>query len=117
MTIRKIKLGNSFYKLCVSIYPDNRMCLKLKNKSNIYEVTQYLPDVEIGTGDILINPTMEELGIIRLLKKHRIIRKVISVINYDYASIPLVKINMGKLKEYDLSGVLAYQENLIQVRR
>ena len=116
MIIRKIKFNNCVYKLYVSTYPDNRMCLRLKNKNNVYEITQYLPDAFIGTDDVLISPEMEELGIIRLLKKERIIRKIISVYNYNYVSFPVAKLNMGKLREYDLNGVLSYQETLMNVQ-
>lgn len=99
----------------VGLYSNNRMNLYLKNKKQNKEITIDIPDLAIGSDLVMIDPNMADNGIIRLLKKNRIIRSVVSTINYNYLTIPLVKMNMGKLKEYDLVGTRNYQETISQL--
>lgn len=86
------------------------MSLHLKGKRENKEITIDIPDLAICSDLVMIDPIMADNGIIRLLKKNKIIKNVVSTITYNYLTIPLVKMNMGKLKEYDLVGTRHYQE-------
>lgn len=112
---KKIKINNDYYNLKVNTYPNRQLCLCLENKKNKNIITLNVPNIKIGYSIAVINPVMANQGIIRILKKQRIIKNVISTINYNNALTPLVKINIGKLKEYDSSGVRNYQDNYLKL--
>ncbi|MBO5096453.1 MAG: hypothetical protein J6B98_06230 [Bacilli bacterium] len=61
-------------------------------------------------GKILIDPFLEKNGLLSVLLKDRIIKDII-YITYNYMDIPVAKLNMGVLKQYDKYGVLKYLED------
>lgn len=87
------------------------MCLKLKNKKEVIELTLNLKDALLGGDLVAIDPDIAD-SIVRLFKKKRIVRKVISVVDYDNRFAPIVKLNLGILKTYDYIGVSRYQREL-----
>lgn len=107
---RKLKIQNSYYELKASAYPNKQLLLKLENKNQHKILTISVPNMNVGYGVAIINPELANNGIIRILKKHRIIKNVISTIDYGKSLAPLVKVNMGKLREYDVHGVEKYKD-------
>ena len=95
----------------VGIYKNKSMCLKLKNKKEVIELTLNLKDALLGGELVAIDPDVAD-SIIRLFKKKRIIRKVVSTIDYNNRFAPIVKINLGILKSYDYIGVNRFQREL-----
>ena len=112
---KKLKIKNEYYNLKVNTYPNRQLCLCLENKNNKNIITLNVPNIKIDYSIAVINPVMANQGIIRILKKQRIIKNVVSTIDYDNALTPLVKINIGKLKDYDPIGVRNYQDNYLSV--
>lgn len=112
---KKLKIRNNYYELNVSVYPNKQLALKLESKNQNQVLTISVPKINIGYGIAIINPEMANNGIIRILKKHRIIKNVISTIDYGQSLAPLVKVNMGKLREYDMYGVDNYKASYSQV--
>lgn len=114
MIIRKkqIKFKNKSYHLIVSTYLNGRLKINLENKHENYEVTIDIPDVCLYDGNILLDPAIINSGILNVLKKIKIIKSIVSVINYNYVDIPVATLNMGKLREYDAVGVKNHFEKL-----
>jgi len=52
--------------------------------------------------------------IFKHIKKNRIIKDVIGILNYDYVDIPVAKLNMGILREYDSYGVNRHFDKIIE---
>ena len=48
----------------------------------------------------------------KVLKKTRIIKSVCGITNYGYVPVPVAKVNMGILKQYDFNGVMKHLENI-----
>lgn len=91
-------------------YPNKRMCLSLRNKNDIKEITINLNDAYLDKGHIFLDPNVKDNGILKSLKKSRIIKKITGMSYYDYVAIPIVIVNMGILKQYDYKGVIKYME-------
>lgn len=106
---KKIKLHNKQYVLNVRNYNNRSMCLELKNKNEVIEVTLNMKDAIVGGDLVIINPEIAD-EVIRTFKKKRIIRRVVSTIDYNNIFAPIVKMNMSILKSYDFVGVTKYQD-------
>ena len=57
-----------------------------------------------------LDPFITKNGFINVLKKYRIIREITGMGFYNYVEVPIAKINMGKLREFDSMGVRKHQE-------
>ena len=112
---KKLKINNEYYNLKVNTYPNKQLGLCLENNKKKNMITLSVPNIKIGYSIAVINPVIANQGIIRILKKQRIIKNVVSTIDYDNALTPVVKINIGKLKDYDPIGVRNYQDNYLSV--
>ena len=66
---------------------------------------------------MLIDPFVVQNGLIRVLKKAKVIREIIGITNYGTVEVPVAKINMGKLREFDKLGVKKYLEERMGVYR
>lgn len=102
---RKIRINNNYYNIIVDTYPNNRICLKCKNKKSEHELTINLKDTFIDDGHVFLDPKTKTNGILKVLKKKRIIREICGTLNYQYVDIPIAILNMGILRKYDNDGV------------
>lgn len=84
------------------------MKLTISNRKEIKEITIDLDDAYLKDGHIFLNPEVKDNGILKTLKKSRIIREIDGTLCYDYTMIPIALTNNGILKTYDYSGVLNY---------
>ena len=107
---RKIKFNDKQYNIGVYKYYDGKIKLKYENKTESHDITLNLNDVFLEKGKILIDPFLEKNGLLSVLLKDRIIKDII-YITYNYMDIPVAKLNMGVLKQYDKYGVLKYLED------
>ena len=53
---------------------------------------------------------IKENGILKALKKSRILRQIDGTLCYNYKLIPIALLNNGILRTYDYSGVLEHME-------
>lgn len=81
------------------------MRLKYENKNESHDFTLNLDDAYIEDGKVFLDPIVLKDGFINILKKNRIIREVTGIEYYNYVEIPIAKINMGILREFDNYGV------------
>lgn len=102
---RKIKINNKLYRIIVDTYPNNRICLKCQNKNEEHDLTINLEDAFINDGHVFLDPKVKNNGVLKELKKKRIIKDICGVINYQYVDIPIASLNMGVLRKYDNEGV------------
>ncbi len=109
---RKIKINNKLYRIIVDTYPNNRICLKCQNKNEEHDLTINLEDAFINDGHVFLDPKVKNNGVLKELKKKRIIKDICGVINYQYVDIPIATLNMGILRKYDNEGV---NKHLIKV--
>ncbi len=102
---KKIKLFNKYYYIKVSTYPNKRLCIKLKNKSEEHNLTLDLKDEYLEQGRVFLDPLIKNNGVLKELIKARIIKEVCCFINYNYVDIPVATLNIGILRKYDNDGV------------
>jgi hypothetical protein len=86
--------------------------LKIENKTECHDITLDLKDAYLENGHILLDPIVTRNGLMKILKKTRIIRSVCGLMNYGYVPVPVAKVNMGILKQYDLNGVTKHLETI-----
>ena len=82
--------------------------MKLENKKENHDITINFDDLFFNKDDVLLDPVVIQNGLLKVLKKNRIIRYVCGSTNYGYTALPIVKLNMGILKQYDYNGVIKY---------
>ena len=87
------------------------MKLKYENKTECHDFTLDLNDAFLDEGKVFLDPFVVTNGFINILKKTRIIRDITGISSYNYVDVPIAKINMGKLREFDKLGVKKYLEN------
>lgn len=92
------------------------MRLKLENKTECHDITLDLDDVYLTDGNVLLDPIVKDNGVLNILKKTKIIKDVCGVVSYNYISVPVAKLNMGKLREYDYDGVMKHLEKIIKLK-
>ena len=59
-----------------------------------------------------LDPEIKDNGILKALKKSRILRQIDGTLCYDYKLIPVALLNNGILRTYDYSGVLEHMEKI-----
>lgn len=101
---RKISLNNINYILLVSTYDNDKIKISLKNKDNIIDVTINL-DVYLDNNHVFINPKIKRNGLLKELKKKRIIKEINDSIIYNNLEIPIATLNLGVIRKYDNKGV------------
>lgn len=102
---KKIKLGKGYYNIIVNTYNNNRIRLSYINNKERHDFTINLEDVYLDDGRVFLDPVVKKDGILKELKKKRIIKDICGVINYNYIDIPIATLNMGILRKYDNTGV------------
>lgn len=71
----------------------------------MHDITINLEDSYIDEGKVFLDPFILKNGFINVLKKYRIIREITGLNFYNYIEVPIAKLNMGKLREFDNLGV------------
>lgn len=102
---KKVKFNNKLYNIKVYTYSNGRIRLKYENKSESHEITINLEDSYIDDGKVFLDPFILKNGFIHVLKKYRIIKDITGMGFYNYIEVPIAKLNMGKLREFDNYGV------------
>lgn len=82
------------------------MCITLYQKKRKYELSLDLEDAFIQERHIFLNPEVEKNGLLKVLKKYRIIKSIDGVLYYNCNSIPIAMLNTGILKSYDKNGTI-----------
>lgn len=102
---KKIKLnGKSFY-IGVYTYHNGRIHLKYENSAESHDITLDLKDVYLDDGKVILDPFIEKNGLLKQLKKARILKEICGSFNYNYVEVPVAILNMGILRTYDYDGV------------
>ena len=112
---KKIKLSKGYYNIIVSTYNNNRIRLSYINNKERHDLTINLEDVYLDDGRVFLDPIVKKDGILKELKKKRIIKDICGVINYNYTDIPIVILNMGILRKYDNAGVNNHLQKVYKV--
>lgn len=107
---KKLKYNNKLWFVNVSTYESKRMKLTISNKKEEIEVTIDLKDAYLDKGHVFLDPEIKDNGLLKVLKKSRIIRQIDGTLFYDYAVVPIALLNNGILRTYDYSGVLKHME-------
>lgn len=102
---KKIKLKGKQFHIGVYTYANNRLRLKYENATESHDITLDLSDMYLDDGKVFLDPLIKNNGLLKELKKKRIIREICGTINYNYVDIPIATINMGILRQYDYDGV------------
>lgn len=102
---KKVKFNNKLYNIKVYTYSNGRIRLRYENKSESHEITINLEDSYIDDGKVFLDPFILKNGFIHVLKKYRIIKDITGMGFYNYIEVPIAKLNMGKLREFDNYGV------------
>lgn len=107
MIIRRktIKLKGKNYYIGVYTYFNNRIRLRYENSIESHEITLNLEDVYLDKGKVVLDPYIEKIGLLKVLKKARIIKEICGTLNYNYVEVPVAILNMGILRRYDYDGV------------
>lgn len=106
---KRIKYKGTNFYLKVFHYEDKRIGLKLENKNTSYDISIDLPDYYLEDDSIFLNPEVRaNSSLYKLLRKCKVIKDVSSIIMCDYNPIPVTKVNLKKLEEYDYAGVTSY---------
>lgn len=82
------------------------MCITLYQKKRKYELSLDLDDAFIQERHIFLNPDVEKNGLLKVLKKYRIIKNIDGVLYYNCNSIPIAMLNTGILRNYDKEGTI-----------
>ena len=112
---KKIKLSKGYYNIIVSTYNNNRIRLSYINNKERHDLTINLEDVYLDDGRVFLDPVVKKDGILKKLKKKRIIKDICGVINYNYKDIPIAILNMGILRKYDNAGVNNHLQKVYKV--
>lgn len=112
---KKIKLGKGYYNIIVNTYNNNRIRLSYINNKERHDLTINLEDVYLDDGRVFLDPVVKKDGILKELKKKRIIKDICGVINYNYIDIPIATLNMGILRKYDNAGVNNHLQKVYKV--
>ena len=107
MNIRRktIKLKGKNYNIGVYTYSNGRMRLRYENSTECHDITLNLEDVYIDKGKVILDPFIQNNGLMKILKKTRIIKEICGTITYNYVEVPVAILNMGILRTYDYDGV------------
>lgn len=108
---KKIKCNGKLYNISVHTYNNGRVKLKYENKNESHELTINLEDAYLEDGNIFLDPIVMKNGFLNALKKQKVIKEIKGMFNYNYVEIPVVKLNIGKLRELDYIGVSKHFED------
>lgn len=110
---KNIKINKKNFNIKVKNYNNGRMKLIYTNHDEMYEITLDLPDIYLEDGKVFLDPECKKNGVLKALKKTRIIREICEIFNYNYVDIMVVKVNLGVLRKYDNKGVNEYMRRSV----
>lgn len=102
---KKIKFDNKQFNIGVYTYYNGRMRLKYENKNECHDITLNLKNDYIEDGKIFLDPAIMQNGLIYVLKRNRIIKEITGFSYFNNIEVPIARVNMGKLREFDKYGV------------
>ena len=88
------------------------MRLKYENDTESHDITLNLEDVYLDNNKVFLDPYIKNNGLLKVLKKKKIIKEINGCINYNYTNVPIAILNMGILKKYDFDGVRKYLDRI-----
>lgn len=114
MNIRKkiIKLQGKNFNIGVYTYDNGRIRLKYENSIESHDITVNIDDAYIDKGKIFLDPFIKNNGILKQLKKKRIIKDICGSFYHNGIEIPIANLNMGILRQYDCYGVAKHFEKV-----
>ena len=86
--------------------------MKYENSTECHDITLNLEDTYLDDGKVFLDPFIKNNGLLKQLKKKRIIREICGCMNYNYVDIPVAILNMGILRQYDYDGVNKHIEKV-----
>lgn len=108
-----IEWKNQKLELCIFkyIYSGN-ICLQLYNNDELYgDITINLPGMCIDNDEVFINSITTDCGLEKKLNELGIIDTVLGSVSYNMGKYNRVKLNLEKLKEYDMEGYNKFISN------
>ena len=106
---KRIKYKGTNFNINVFSYENGRIGIKLINNNDSYDISINLPDYYLEKDSIFLNPDVKaNTTLYKLLRKCKVIKDVTSIIICDYNPIPITKVNLKKLEDYDYDGVMKY---------
>lgn len=102
---KKISIKGKRYNISVLTYPNNRIRLKYENKSDSHDITIDLPDSYIESNKVFLDPAIQHNGVLKALRKNKVVKEIVGWFNYNYIDIPIAVLNMSYIRKYDNDGV------------
>jgi hypothetical protein len=104
MTMYNITLGNHTYNVFIKLnkYTNKRTQIQLldsEDGSPVTTVTVNLPDEPMMEDEAAIKNYAENVGVLSFLRENDLILEVKRVVRSGYVNIPIVKLNLDRLKE------------------
>ena len=104
MTMYTITLGNHTYNVFIKLnkYVNKRTQIQLldaEDGSPIAVVTVNLPNEPMMEDEAAIKNYAENAGVLSFLRENELILEVTRVVKSGYVDIPIVKLNLDKLKQ------------------
>ena len=90
------------------------MRLRYKSLIESHDITLNIDNVCLDKNKVCLDPSIKDNGLLKQLKKNRIIKEICGFINYNNKDIPIAIINTGILKQYDYHGIMEYQNKVLQ---
>lgn len=69
-----------------------------------------MQDTYIEKNHVFFDPNIKYNGLLKTLRKNKIIKEIVGTIYYNYQVVPIGILNMGILKTFDYNGVMKYKE-------
>lgn len=104
----KIFFKNQIINIYVETYYNGRIRLMYGTENDKKNITLDLKKIYLTSDKVAINPEIVKNNLFHLLIKEKIIKNIVSSINYKGSEIPICSINLGILRKYDLVGVNKY---------
>lgn len=114
---KKVKFNKKHFNIKVYSYYDGGIRLRYENKTESHDITVNIGETFLDDGKVLLDPFILKNGFIKVLKKYRIIREITGITMFGNVEIPIAKLNMGKLREFDNCGVKKYLNERTDVYR
>ena len=90
------------------------MRLRYESLIESHDITLNIDNVCLDKNKVCLDPSIKDNGLLKQLKKNRIIKEICGFINYNNKDILIAIINTGILKQYDYHGIMEYQNKVLQ---
>ena len=104
MKMYTITLGNHTYNAFIKLnkYTNGRIQMQLldaEDGSPVTTLTVNLPDEPMSEDEAAIKNYSENAGVISFLRENDLVTEIKRVVKSGYVNIPIVKLNLDKLRE------------------